>query len=58
MSEFECINGHLVVPSEGYCLICGGRAVRMDGLSAGELDLQEHTEPDTEQLEAEQNDEI
>lgn len=36
MSEFECAKGHLIRPSVGYCTICGGRPVRMDGLTARE----------------------
>jgi len=37
MSEFECSQGHSIAPSDGYCKICGGRAVRMDGYTASEL---------------------
>ena len=44
MSEFECINGHLISSSIGYCEICGGRTVRMDGLSNRELTRLEELE--------------
>ena len=46
MSEFECRQGHLVSPSIGYCKICGGRAVRMDGMSACELERMDNIEPE------------
>ena len=48
MSEFECRKGHLVSPSVGYCKICGGRAVRMDGMTARQLMEQEREEPEEE----------
>ena len=38
MSEFTCREGHLIRPSIGYCEVCGGRAVRMDGMTNGELE--------------------
>lgn len=41
MSEFECINGHLVSPSNRKCPICGERAVFMDGLSSREIEARE-----------------
>lgn len=32
MSDFECINGHEMRPSQGgRCKKCGGRVYRMDG---------------------------
>jgi hypothetical protein len=40
MSEFECENGHMPAPSQmigGRCPECGGRIVRMDGMSSREL---------------------
>ena len=38
MSEFECRNGHLMIPSLGMnCHICGAPVARMDGKSNSEL---------------------
>lgn len=60
MSEFECVNGHLIKPSIGYCTICGGRPVRMDGLTARQWEmkdrLQDQEEPEEETPEEESND--
>ena len=53
MSEFECSQGHSIAPSEGYCKICGGRAVRMDGRSAKEWEALEKL--DREKVEAQDN---
>jgi len=41
MSEFTCSQGHLIRPSVGYCEICGGRAVKMDGMSNKELEARD-----------------
>lgn len=41
MSEFECAKGHLIRPSIGYCEVCGGRAVRMDGKTAKQLEAED-----------------
>ena len=48
MSEFECAQGHLMSASDRVCKICGGRAVRMDGYSARELDALDQM--DTEEV--------
>ena len=40
MSEFECANGHLMLPSKsmgGRCHICGAPCVRMDGMTDAEM---------------------
>ena len=34
MSEFECACGEPIMPSIGYCTLCGGKPVRMDGMTA------------------------
>ena len=45
MSEFECINGHLMAPSHGpFCMECGGRVHRMDGLTNNQLRMLEKME--------------
>lgn len=36
MSEFECAQGHLMGSSH-LCPECGGRAVRMDGMTARQM---------------------
>jgi hypothetical protein len=44
ISEFTCENGHMPAPSKmigGRCPECGGRIVRMDGMSNGELRMME-----------------
>lgn len=41
MSEFECACGNLIRPSVGRCELCGGRAVRMDGMTARQLAYEE-----------------
>ena len=48
MSEFECARGHLLSSEEAMhgCKICGGRAVRMDGMSARALRQQEQDDID------------
>ena len=38
MSEFKCVNGHDMLPSQGpKCTICGCRVGSMDGMSEKEL---------------------
>lgn len=44
MSEFECSKGHLVKPSERICPICGGKIVRMDGMTGSQLKRKEASE--------------
>ena len=44
MSEFQCACGNLIIPSVGYCELCGGRAVRMDGYSVREWEAMERIE--------------
>ena len=39
MSEFECVNGHLMTGSR--CGVCGGKVYYMDGCSAQELQRME-----------------
>ena len=41
MSEFTCKQGHLIRPSVGCCEICGGKAIRMDGMSNNELEARD-----------------
>ena len=49
MSEFECSCGELIAPSKGRCSKCGGRPVRMDGMSIRELSALENMSPDEEE---------
>lgn len=42
MSEFECKNGHQMLPSQGpFCKICGGKVFKMDGRTDRELEKEE-----------------
>lgn len=41
MSEFTCSQGHLVLPSERWCHICGGNITRMDGMTNRELEARD-----------------
>ena len=41
MSEFTCRNGHEILPSIGYCKICGFGVHRMDGKSARQLEAED-----------------
>ena len=56
MSEFECACGNLIRPSVGYCEVCGGRAVRMDGYSRSELIAMERHERECEKQEENEDD--
>ena len=48
MSEFTCSQGHLVAPSERWCRICGGNIVRMDGMTAKELEARDRIYEESE----------
>lgn len=58
MSEFECVNGHLMRSGVFICPICGGHLHRMDGMTARELRAQEkyHDNADDEDINKEDRD--
>ena len=57
MSEFECINHHLMPSSWGNrCRICGGRLAYMDGISNSELLKREKYEACKHELKEEEDD--
>ena len=41
MSEFECSNGHSMLPSKGPRCWCGARVARMDGLTDREIEARD-----------------
>lgn len=51
MSEFECINGHLLKPGEYLCPFCGERLGRMDGMTRSEARREDQEDYDEEELE-------
>lgn len=46
MSEFECVNGHLMKSGEYVCPICGARIGRMDGMTRSEARHEDEEGPD------------
>ena len=46
MSEFECVNGHLMKSGEYSCSICGARIGRMDGMTRSEAEAEDRDGPD------------
>ena len=46
MSEFECVNGHLMVSGEYVCPICGARIGRMDGMTRSEAEAEDRDDPE------------
>ena len=48
MSEFLCINGHLMRSGDLRCHVCGGRLHTMDGRTARELAAEMEPEPEIE----------
>jgi len=46
MSEFECVNGHLLHSGEYVCPICGARIGRMDGMTRSEAEAEDRDGPE------------
>lgn len=44
MSEFRCINDHLMKPGDSVCQTCGETYYTMDGLNANQLRQMEDDE--------------
>jgi primosomal protein N' len=57
MSEFECRHCGVTTTKNGFCKQCGGRIIRMDGLTSRELAAQERTEREDERDDKDEEDE-